>query len=382
MNSTLRLVKLLPVLLSSLLVLGVAAHSEAIVLPDKTALLTKSTSLQIKKLNAKAIYKAARGGFIASPLICSTNEIYIVPSDELASSLVFLDLKGQQATWAVEGSVNGPPFRMADSFIGVVTSEGKLLAVDRVSKTVVFERQLDSGVSGSACLTSDHGRQVLLFALADGHLVSIDPGTGKLLSKTKISDDLTGTPVLSEKFIAVGSTEGMLYWGTDRHDPKTFKSFKTSKKLMSQPAFGTRSIYVGTSDGLVYSVPFDAGLGIIKDLKTSAIRTPIVVDDGETILVADADGRLHLLDQNLEYLCPPLELGSHIYADMTLSPDKRFLAIPTTDGECIILNLHSGVLAKISGFGPINAPIAFGPENTIYVVDNTGELNLIQIVEP
>lgn len=334
----------------------------------------------------KPLYESTIGGYVAPPHVSIDGQVYVTPSSQTEAAVVELSRNRSVKTWRVSGGVSGGVFELPKDRIGVLSNDGTYMAIDKKSRQVVFTKKLSGSYSGTGVLaTLMNGTQVVLVAGSDGKLLGLHPETGESITSINLPADLAGTPLVQDGHIGIISTNKVFSWGTNPNDANSFHHIRVKFGPISDPMFANQRFYFGTSKH-VYAVPVAGGAPIIHELsnvngETVMMNSRLVsLDSGQVLLGVDSGGRLHFFGPQLEELAPPINLGFKTDVDMTLSPDGRFVAIPSAQGVLIIYDSENGTLIKSSGFGPMNAPVSFSADGAeMYVADNEGMVNVVKL---
>lgn len=222
--------------------------------------------------------------------------------------LIALNSKTGETLWQrkLTASVLAPALIAGDRVV-VLANDGTVTGTDRVTGQPVWSFDVPVpaiSVRGSASpILFDDNRVIV--SSAGGRIYSLDLQTGVPQWEGRVainqgrSDvqrliDIDGTPLISGRQLYVVSYQGQLK-AVDLDSQRVRWSMDTSS--LRSPATGIGNIYVSTAEGNIEAYDEQDGklLWRQKDLAYRDLSNPVVL--GRYLIVGDADGYVHLLEQ-------------------------------------------------------------------------------------
>lgn len=222
--------------------------------------------------------------------------------------LIALDSKTGKTVWQrqLTASILAPALIAGDRVV-VMANDGTVTGTDRVTGQPVWSFDVPVpaiSVRGSASpILFDDNRVIV--SSAGGRIYSLDLQTGVPQWEGRVainqgrSDvqrliDIDGTPLISGRQLYVVSYQGQLK-AVDLDSQRVRWSMDTSS--LRSPATGIGNIYVSTADGNIeaYDEQDGALVWTQKKLAYRDLSNPVVL--GRYLIVGDADGYLHLIEQ-------------------------------------------------------------------------------------
>jgi outer membrane protein assembly factor BamB len=222
--------------------------------------------------------------------------------------LIALNSKTGETLWQrqLTASVLAPALIAADRVV-VLANDGTVTGTDRVTGQPVWSFDVPVpaiSVRGSASpLLFDDNRVIV--SSAGGRIYSLDLQSGVPQWEGRVainqgrSDvqrliDIDGTPLISGRQLYVVSYQGQLK-AVDLDSQRVRWSMDTSS--LRSPATGIGNIYVSTADGHIDAYDEQDGKVVWtqKKLAYRDLSNPVVL--GRYLIVGDADGYLHLIEQ-------------------------------------------------------------------------------------
>jgi len=140
----------------------------------------------------------------------------------------------------------------------------------------------------------------VFFGSRDGHLCSVDCGSGHLNWGFRTGDVIRSSPVYMSDTVYIGSWDRCLY-AIDATTGKARWRFPTGKEIWCAPAVREGTVYFTSTDGNLYALDAHDGLARWKCKMGSPMfnwveSAPVVFED--LILCGRHDGRLVALDSS------------------------------------------------------------------------------------
>jgi outer membrane protein assembly factor BamB len=194
---------------------------------------------------------ATHTGTKSSPVI-SNGTIYF---GNEKGSLIAVSSTGT-VKWKYEAgsSIDAAPMIYGNKVI-CGTSDGILMAVDKVTGKLLWKYTTDNQIAGSANVWVSGKKAGIVIGSYDYFLHCVDPENGKSLWKVETENYINGTPAILNGKIVFGGCDGMLRVV----DPLTGRqkdSIDIGVYIASSPSLSNNMAYFGDYDGNRYCVNF------------------------------------------------------------------------------------------------------------------------------
>lgn len=228
------------------------------------------------------------------------------------------------------------------------SADGELKALNRQSGKRLWDRELDSGLSGGVGV---YGNSLFLGG-ADGSVLRVSATDGELIWRVPVSSEVLAPPQSNGRVVVAQSYDGRLH-GLD---------FETGRRLWTHDSNMPALTIRGTStpilrDNLVFA-GFASGRVLAFDIATGAVqweaRVAIPQGRSEIERIVDVDGSMDLA-------------GSELYA---ASYQGNLVAMEASSGRKIWQQKVSSVSGVSTGFG--NAYVA-DEDGTVYAWLRNGQ---------
>lgn len=199
--------------------------------------------------------------------------------------------RGASRVWTVPlGPVAAAPV-VTEDLVLAATADGRLVFLDRGTGRLLHETKLGSAVESSPALAGGK----LFVGTDDGDLVSVDAHSGAVLFRARLGQLIRSAPLPLDDRVVVGVVDGKA-GALIALDAVTGKPAWKAKlgPVFSSPALAGERVIVGSDDGSVHA--FDKQTGALAwshALGAKVRATPVVA--GEVVIVADFAGRVAAL---------------------------------------------------------------------------------------
>ena len=222
--------------------------------------------------------------FFASAVVSSAGVVFASSRDACVSAWV---VATGEAAWRdvrclSPGDMLASPALSADgSVLYAVTQSGELAALNTADGAIHWTRDLSVGIDGSIAVSPSTGD--LFLGDFSGAISSIAASDGSVRWAFQTGSLVASTPALGGGSVFVTSTNGLLYnieeatgvliWNTTVSNPSTL----SADAITCSPTLSLdgASVFIGTYDGLVVSVSSATGRIQWRRNVSAALNTPV-----------------------------------------------------------------------------------------------------------
>ncbi len=262
------------------------------------------------------------------------------------------------------------------TLVAAVTTDGRLVLLDRKSGRKVHEMRLGSASESSPAVADG----VLHVGNDDGELVGVDLRDGSERYRLKLGQLVRSSPLVAGTRVIVGVVEGKTAGAAVAVDPSKGKPVWVRKvgAVFSSPALAGTRVLVGSDDGRLHALDLEKGTVLWSHVAGGKVRaTPAVTSD--LAIVGDFEGRI---------LAIRLADGERAWCSETGHP---FYSSPCVTGGLAVAGCHEGHIHAVDVAtgaprfetmtrGPVIAsPVASGDrllvgstDGSLYLVDLAG----------
>jgi outer membrane protein assembly factor BamB len=232
-------------------------------------------------------------------------------------------------------------------------NNGLLYALERQSGRIIWEKKLSANELLSSPVMHNGA---LYIGSIDRKIVSIDPGSGRLMWESSVDGSIIATPMCTHNALIVGTGDGILY-AIDPDDGRKLWTFQTGNLIKATPAFDGTSLLFGSWDGYFYCLDASNGELLWKkyiNIPHFAPATSNPKIDGGRVYFVSHDYRTHCLevangsvvwqfpaaDVEYNYRSPIIDRCKPSYSSAVFRED--FVYFCSLTGHVIGFNKHTG----------------------------------------
>jgi outer membrane protein assembly factor BamB len=274
------------------------------------------------------------------------------------------------------GSVVGSPVLTTGLAIAP-TADGRLVFLDAGSGRLVHELKLASTIESSPALAAG----LLYVGSDDGECVAVDVESGEVRYRARLGQLVRSSPLPVGERVVVGVVEPKGAGSLVALDAKGKLAWRAKLAgVFSSPALAGPHVLVGSDDGSLHAVDHEKGSLAWSHAVGSKVRaTPAIA--GEVAIVGDFSGRLvavWLKDGSRAWTA---ELGSALYSSAAIAAEVA--VVGSNDGTIHGVDLKTGAVRfQVRTRGPVVAsPLSIGErfvvgstDGDLYLIDATGKL--------
>ena len=280
---------------------------------------------------------------------------------------------------AATGAVVASPI-VAGAVVLAATADGRLIWLDKGSGRVLHQMRLGTAVESSPALGED--ARTLHAGTDDGEMVGVDIVEGKERYRAKVGRLVRSSPLPLAGRVIVGVLEGKsggMLLAVDAAKGATAWARKMGQ-VFSSPALAGASVLVGSDEGVVYAVDPAKGAVVWSSKVGGKVRaTPAVA--GDTAIVADFAGHVRALRLADGVTAWTAELGHPLYSSPSVRADLAVLGC--NEGHLHGVDIRTGAAVfEVKTRGPVVASpamsgdrIVYGStDGSLYLVDTQGRV--------
>lgn len=222
------------------------ANSKPVPVPDGVAMVTPRGIAIVRSENAALVREIlVPEGFYSSPILAGRELVAVSAKGEL----LVMDPAAGQVQARIPLAIDGPCLlpRWAAPRLFVASRSGKVLAIDLVSRTTIWERDLGQGLDGDLEFGDDRlflhgvgGTLIILDAQSGGDAVAALKGVGS-------------PPLLSAGVLWYGTDDGFVI-ALDARSLKTLKTIDVGERISVRPIMIGNRLYAGTRSGKIIRI--------------------------------------------------------------------------------------------------------------------------------
>lgn len=262
------------------------------------------------------------------------------------------------------GSVVASPVLTA-SLVLAVTSDGRLLFVERASGRLVHELRLGTAVESSPAVLAGE----LHVGTDDGEWVAVDVARGAIARRLRLGQVVRSSPLPLADRVVVGIVEprGAGSLAAVERATGTLAWKLKLKPVFSSPALSGSRVLVGSDDGSLHAVDLAKGALAWSHALGAKVRATPAVSDALAV-VGDFEGRLVAVARETGERAWSAELGAALYSSPALA--AGLAVVGANDGRVHGVDLATGAVRFVTETrGPVVAsPVASGE---IFLVGST-----------
>jgi outer membrane protein assembly factor BamB len=277
---------------------------------------------------------------------------------------------------AIGGVVSSPV--LTASLAIAATANGRLLFVDRGTGRLVHELRLGSAVESSPALS---GTQ-LHIGTDDGEYIAVDIARGEIVRRVRLGQVVRSSPLPAPEHVIVGAVEPR---GQGSLVALHLSSVKLAWRLKLKAVFSSAAqagdrVLVGSDDGSLHAVDLAKGTLAWSHVLGSKVRaTPAIAD--ALAVVGDFSGRLVAVNLASGERAWLAELGAALYSSACVA--SGLAVVGANDGRVHGVDLATGVVRFVlETRGPVVAsPVASGgrflvasTDGDLYLLDDHGRV--------
>ena len=228
-------------------------------------------------------------------------------------------------------------------FIG--TSDGKLLALDRMSGAPLWETPY---VAGNAIWGQPaYADGIVYVATVGGRVHAVEAETGLENGRWQTSGAIADTPIITDKYIFVGSFDNLLHALDRSQTGVEVWSYPAGGWIWGAPAVADGVVYFGDLNGNFFAVEADNGRLLWEKSVTGSIQTRPVVADGVVYIVSQGNPEM----QRGQITAFATENGAQLWQQE--APAEVFTT-PVLIGDFLVAALHNSQDNLLVGFSREN----------------------------
>jgi outer membrane protein assembly factor BamB len=310
-------------------------------------------------------WEAAVGAVVASPVLAAGH--VAVPTAD--GRLLFVDPgSGRRLHELRLGSAVESSPAVAGRRLHVGTDDGEIVGVDVVDGRERYRTRVGRLVRSSPLVVGDRLVAGVIEARSAGHVVGLDPDTGKLRWTRRLAASFS-SPARAGNLALIGADDGSLH-ALDAGTGDVVWSHALGGKVRATPAVTAELVLAADFDGRVAAVRVKDGTRVwLQELGHTVYSSPCVA--GDLCVVGCHEGHVHGL--RLESGEPRFEVQTRgpVVAS-AVAAGERFL-VGSTDGELYLIDRSGTVVerARLSGKG-IQSSAALDLAGTAFVGSGTG----------
>ncbi|OLC71294.1 MAG: hypothetical protein AUH78_18535 [Gemmatimonadetes bacterium 13_1_40CM_4_69_8] len=186
-----------------------------------------------------------------------------------------------------------------------------------------------------------------------GTVLRLDPETGTIRWRRRLSGAIRAAPVPSARGLAVATDADTLYL-LSRETGEIQRRLPTPGAVLAAPALGGERLYLGTTEGHVLAVDLPS-LGVAWDCRTgdAVYGAPALARD--TLYVLARNGKLWLIPANAPLGARSFDLG--IVATAGPTPVAAGVLVASVSGEVLLVSRADGsIIWRARVDGPVEEP--------------------------
>ena len=186
-----------------------------------------------------------------------------------------------------------------------------------------------------------------------GTVLRLDPETGTIRWRRRLSGAIRAAPVPSARGLAVATDADTLYL-LSRETGEIQRRLPTPGAVLAAPALGGERLYLGTTEGHVLAVDLPS-LGVAWDCRTgdAVYGAPALARD--TLYVLARNGKLWLIPANAPLGARSFDLG--IVATAGPTPVAAGVLVASVSGEVLLVSRADGsIMWRARVDGPVEEP--------------------------
>jgi serine/threonine protein kinase len=237
--------------------------------------------------SGRFLWKYATDGGIASRPAAYEDTIFITSEDQRLHAITF-DTGKLLWTYYSEGPIRSSPV-VYEGHLFFGSDDGNLHVVNMLSGRRAWKAEAAGPIRSTPVISEDG----VLFGSESGHLYCTD-FRGEPRWRFRSKRAITGSPLVVDKIIYVGSTDGMLYALAAEAGWELWR-FRLGKPTISTPAFENGMVFTGCTNGGIYAIDAKSNREVWRfETQHQVTASPFIHED--TLLCGSVDGALYCLD--------------------------------------------------------------------------------------
>ncbi len=267
------------------------------------------------------------GGVGSSPLFDGSTVI----GADYAGNVVRLDPGSGGAVWRYPGKekiITTP--RLCGEAVIVGTMEGNLISLGTKDGRRNWTEKIGNGIWASPAVSGN----CIIAGTTDGSLVRLDT-SGKIEWRVKPGGGIYSSPLLSpdKDLVFFGSDDKYVYAYSISRGNLMWR-FPGGSKMRGNPATDGNNLYIGSEDGILYSISYDGEAAWKADLGGAIRSKPLILDD--MVVVTTYNSKTYVLNKDTGETVSEYTVESPVYSS------------PATDGSRIFFGSNQGYLHAVT----------------------------------
>lgn len=211
---------------------------------------------------------------------------------------------------------------------------GVLRALSQSNGVTLWTRATPSPLQGT--LVSNE--TTLFGSTSDGGLYAIVKKTGEILWTKYHTVPFKTSPLLRGEYMYISDEQGTIIM-LEQKTSKVLKRYRTHRSSLTALVLSDRSVYSGSTDGIVYAINETTGRLKWRVHTNAAVQSMQLA--GKCLLVASLDNYVYCLSPQRGVKLWKRRLAGRIIAHPLVLKDSVILS-PIIGEECVVLSLQDG----------------------------------------